>query len=188
MIMTTDVKNNNITTGIYECWSEKKERKYELEDKLPANAAVLFKNDTLCHDGERYQIVRFLAVKGVKKNNPINVVKPIFIEMLAETRAKSLFANEYKIITGKNQNIETTLNVKSMFSEWLKGTQIGKTNNWGELNKIFETKDGKPLFQTIPFIKMSDDELLDATDDLLNVLIHERLRTITASFDMKLNT
>ena len=190
MIMATNVRNdnNNITIGIYECWSEKKERKYELENKLPANAAVLFKNNTLWHDGKRYKIVRFLAVEGVKNTKLTSVLKPVLIAMLAEARTRSLFANEYQIITQGNRTIETTLNVKSSFSEWLNSTKIGKTNTKGELNIFFETQDSKKLFQTLPTIKMSDKELLDATDDLLRELIYERSIAIKGLFDMKLNT
>lgn len=128
------MKTLNITTGILGV------------NDIPTNAAVLLKTKT---NKDNEQITEFLAVEGVKSPKPIDIVIPLLALYVADMRARNDFREQFGISYVLNgEPIKSGIAAKSLFTRFLSGNAIYKSDNKGELTKGLTLDDGLTLRNT----------------------------------------
>ena len=179
-----------VVTGVCECWTiptnkTPKRRMSEWEDAIPANAAVLCKSGTMWKEGEKYNIVKFIAIEGARSPKPKDIVMPLLALLVAEAKYNAGYDAEFKIVKYEGRDVDTGIRSRKSFSAWLSATEILKSNNEGECSKALEVLDGIKLSATALNIKKSDKELLGAKGELLRILMNQRALAICKQVKMR---
>lgn len=152
-------------------------------DKIPANHAVLLNECKVRGENGYVPATEFMAISGVKSTKMTDLILPVLAIMLADTRTRGGFANDYKVVVVGKEKIETKLSAKSAFTKWLKGNVIYKSNSEGALNKALVLDNGLYLRNTA--LKVSEKQpIYSAKGDALRVLMHKTAEAISAQATM----
>ena len=161
-------------------------------DAVPANAAVLVAEGTVYVQGndgkkERKSVVKFLAVEGVKSTKNTDVIVPLLSVMLADVRERAGFASEFKVCVLNGEKTDSKIRAKSLFTKWLKGNVIYKSNASGELTRALVLDEGLKLSGTS--LKVSEKQpIFEAKGNELRVLMHQTANAIAKQATMLGNT
>lgn len=165
----------NVVFGLYGYKNEK--GAWCKGDNVPANAAVLLNERKVRIDGEMREAIEFMAVEGVKSTKTTDLVMPVLAVMLADARVRGGFADDFKVAVVGSQKIETKLTAKSVFTKWLKGNVLYKSNTEGALNKALVVDEGLRLRNTALSVKESSP-LYSAKDEVQKALMYKTAEAI----------
>lgn len=147
------------------------------ETRLPANAAVLLRNAKRRIDGDTVEVTEFMAVEGVKRISGDGIMLPLLALMVADAQVRNGFASAFKIVKIGADEYETKLTAKSIFTRWLAGNVVYKTNGQGELKSDLTLDEGLLLRHTALNVKKTSP-LLTATGDVLTALMKTTAKAI----------
>lgn len=126
----------NVTFGIYG------------HDTIPANAAVLLNERKVRIDGELQSAQEFMAIEGVKSTKVEDIILPLLAVMLADARERDGFRNDFSVVILNGAETDSRIRAKSLFTKFLKGNVVYKSNAEGNLNKAIVLDEGLRLSGT----------------------------------------
>lgn len=162
---TTATVRFNVTFGIMS------------RDEMPANAAVLLNECKKRIDGELKSVTEFLAIEGVRSTKDTDLIIPVLSVMLADARERSGFASEFKVCILNGTETDSKIRAKSLFSKYLRGNVVYKSNSEGKLNKALVLDEGLRLSGTS--LKVSDKQpIFSAKGNELRVIMHQTAEAV----------
>ena len=159
------MKALNISTGIYSSATK-------VANDVPANAAVLLNTHT-DKDGHVTE-VEFLAIEGVKSTKAVDIVYPVLAVMLADWRTRNAFKSEFSVAYKNGADkVDSGIRAKSMFTKFLSGGVIYKSDSEGKLTKGVVLDEGVLLRNTA--LKVTDKHAITTArgNDLVSALINQ---------------
>lgn len=154
------------------------------EDAMPANAAVLLREASKRVDGESVKVTEFMAIEGVRRTSGEGVVLPILALMVADAQVRLGFANDFASVTVNGKKIDTKITAKSIFTRWLGGDTIYRTDSTGALKSEYTLDEGLLLRNTSLNVKKTSP-LLTAQGDELTALLKTTAKAIGKQVNLR---
>jgi hypothetical protein len=158
-----------------------------LEDIIfPVHSVVLLKYSERETKNGINTTIKYVAIDGLKKNNPVTVVKTLLTALLSEYKAAKEFNNKFKIIKDEKGNVileNSNIQVKRTIFPFLSGNIIFRSNSQGKL--FIALKCDKDIFLADTILNIKKEHTITKVDgeELKVVIYHHSKQIIAQSAD-----